>query len=452
MLADLLDLDDVLFQQRLLLLEVGGRCLQVDALEPERGGAHVYYRARDSSGGASADAAGVETFSGWSSSGNYLAFTAFASDGNGGRRDSLDIVNLARSAVRAVPLPANGTLDVGHVCWSPLEDRLAFRMQGADSSELLIFTIATDAVESLAVPAKEFRLSGWTAKGLIVNSLDTNMSQGFKPFVIDPVTGQAIPSIPFPEARSSVEQDFLSRRLDAGAAGKLTLSLSGVPELIKDGQGRPHGEAMHLWLTVTPAKSAPPLRADAARPKPPPILLIDAYRLMPEDSAENSVQFAPAQRGKPGRAQVAYVTRGDLYVSDIAVRAPSVQELVNAGETLTCPEEQQLAELNAKEMGLAILQYTQDYDEHLPLASHFHDEVFPYIKNEEAFSADARPFHFLLDGDTLASMESPSELEEGEFDLPCGRVVLYGDGHVRILKPDAQESKRLVLGRKRRGT
>jgi len=40
---------------------------------------------------------------------------------------------------------------------------------------------------------------------------------------------------------------------------------------------------------------------------------------------------------------------------------------------------------NIKQLGLGVLMYAQDYDDHYPLPKTWHDEIYPYVKNEATF-------------------------------------------------------------------
>ncbi|MCX7925795.1 MAG: hypothetical protein N2554_08310 [Fimbriimonadales bacterium] len=90
---------------------------------------------------------------------------------------------------------------------------------------------------------------------------------------------------------------------------------------------------------------------------------------------------------------------------------------------------------NAKQIANALLMYAQDYDELFP--PRFDDEfvalaLSPYIKDEEVFQVNgAFAFRYLLDGQSLANIESPAETVAGHLELPDGRAVIFADGHVR---------------------
>ena len=135
-----------------------------------------------------------------------------------------------------------------------------------------------------------------------------------------------------------------------------------------------------------------------------------------------------------GVYHVLYESEGDLKVVDLLPRAASPQEKLAGGDKLTCDEEIEIAESDAKQIGLGILQSVMDFDETFPSADGFHDRVYPYIKSDDVFtSPNGTAFHYDAPADPkLADMASTADTALGEFDLPCAKVVLYGDGHVKV--------------------
>jgi hypothetical protein len=82
---------------------------------------------------------------------------------------------------------------------------------------------------------------------------------------------------------------------------------------------------------------------------------------------------------------------------------------------------------DARQVGLGIRMYVQDYDEKYPLPDHFSGgAVGPYIKNESIFEG----FRYVFPGDMESSIENPAETMMGYITGPGGRAVVYVDGHV----------------------
>lgn len=89
-----------------------------------------------------------------------------------------------------------------------------------------------------------------------------------------------------------------------------------------------------------------------------------------------------------------------------------------------------------KQIALALMMYAQDYDETFP--PNFGNEgvaevILPYLRTREVFNVDGVfAFRYLMNGQSLANINSPAETEIGYLQLPNGRVILYADGHVKF--------------------
>lgn len=140
----------------------------------------------------------------------------------------------------------------------------------------------------------------------------------------------------------------------------------------------------------------------------------------------------PQAQIAPNEQQVAFIAHGDLFVTDLSVRDATPREKLAAGDKLPCPEEQALAQDSLKQIGLAMMQYTQDYDETLPPAGDVKDRVMPYLKNSTVFNVGDSRFAYQAPPNLeLAGFKATSELVIGTLNTPCARNVLYADGHVR---------------------
>ena len=136
----------------------------------------------------------------------------------------------------------------------------------------------------------------------------------------------------------------------------------------------------------------------------------------------------------PTGRQVAFIANDDLYVTDL-VNAPIglPKEKLAVGLSLTCAEEQALASSDLKQIGLGLIQFLQDNDENFPAAEGFVKTVYPYLKTMDVFQVGSHRFIYEQPADlALAKMEAPADIEEGYMDLPCARVVLFCDGHVKV--------------------
>jgi len=86
---------------------------------------------------------------------------------------------------------------------------------------------------------------------------------------------------------------------------------------------------------------------------------------------------------------------------------------------------------NAKQIGLAMLMYVQDYDETFPpSASDIPFILMPYLKNEEVFRLPGTQFFYLMNMNSLSSIDRPAETMVGYLQTPYGRAIIWADGHV----------------------
>lgn len=152
-------------------------------------------------------------------------------------------------------------------------------------------------------------------------------------------------------------------------------------------------------------------------------------------SSGDQVFSAPAQvEWSPTGKQIACVSSDELCVSDLTAATGLLpHEKMAVGLKLSCAEEQTLAMTNLKQIGLGIMQYSQDMDEKFPPADGWMKSVYPYIKSADVFGVDGHAVVYEQPpGLTLASVDSPAETEMAYMDLPCARVTLFCDGHVKV--------------------
>ena len=81
----------------------------------------------------------------------------------------------------------------------------------------------------------------------------------------------------------------------------------------------------------------------------------------------------------------------------------------------------------AKQMGLALMMYAQDYDETLPPTAR-RDDLLPYVKDAGLLSA----FEYTYAGPlALQRIDAPAETVLGYVGGPGGRAEVFADGHVQ---------------------
>jgi hypothetical protein len=86
---------------------------------------------------------------------------------------------------------------------------------------------------------------------------------------------------------------------------------------------------------------------------------------------------------------------------------------------------------NAKQLGLAVMMYAQDYDETFPGPDGINAKLTPYLKNASLFDG----LSYTYGGGSISAVEKPAETELGYVTGPGGRAVIYADGHVKW-RPD----------------
>ncbi len=135
----------------------------------------------------------------------------------------------------------------------------------------------------------------------------------------------------------------------------------------------------------------------------------------------------------PTGKQIAFLSLGDLFVTNLTTAEGSLaHEKLAVGLMLTPAEEQVLAMTNLKQIGLGMIQYIQDFDEHFPPSEGVNEAIYPYIKAWDVFQVGSHPFVYVLPGGTsLASLDDPANTALGKIELADSEVILFADGQVK---------------------
>jgi hypothetical protein len=126
-----------------------------------------------------------------------------------------------------------------------------------------------------------------------------------------------------------------------------------------------------------------------------------------------------------------------LFYSKGALYAAPIEKLDRtAYEKLRREVLRRQAMNNAKQIGIAMMMYAQDYDEMLPTpGGEVRDMINPYLKNDRVFlNPETGQLAFTLvpySDAALASIKEPANTAMGYLTGPGGRAVVYFDGHVR---------------------
>lgn len=92
--------------------------------------------------------------------------------------------------------------------------------------------------------------------------------------------------------------------------------------------------------------------------------------------------------------------------------------------------EQALAMSNAKQAALALVMFSEDWDDSFPDQNGWSDKVMPYVKNEKILGG----FNYTFGGGMIGK-DKLATTQIGFTQGPGGRAVAYGDGHV-VWVPD----------------
>jgi hypothetical protein len=176
--------------------------------------------------------------------------------------------------------------------------------------------------------------------------------------------------------------------------------------------------ASALWLQ---AKAAPKKTSPAAVPPEGP-LWADSVLVATNSHLETSI-------GSDDTGAILFTRDGSLCAAPI-FRLPAAafeQALRRVQRTATMQ--------NAKQIGVAVMMYSQDYDETLPLpGSGVQDAVGPYLKNPSVFEnpgTGSPGFTYSYSGSTSQSaMGQPATTQLGYVSGPGGRAIIWADGHV----------------------
>ena len=373
---------------------------------------------------------------GWSGDGRYMLINQEHYVKNPETGDGYFDVNFVCVDVGADPIhlslialpeigPASKDVTVGypHYFWSPDRTRVVFTRQdivrqgeqhSLNSAFNDVYDPKTGKMQDIAVGDKQV-IRGWIDNTHLL--LDDSPHVGepkpsgkvhYASYDIGTGTQVVIPTLKvMPDAAD-----------DAGAAGSVLspkaayLRLDDEPHRLQDHQKIGTVDTHALWIRRTQG---------------PKLQSVASVGVTPGNDDPQAVW-------SPNGAQIAFIAHGDLFVTDLTVRDATLTEKYKAGETLTCDEERDLATSNLKQVGLAIIQYCQDYDETYPPADQWQNRVNPYLKDDSLFNVAGHPVVYHVPAKlSLADMDDPANTVLGTIDLPCAMVTLYGDGHVKSL-------------------
>lgn len=359
---------------------------------------------------------------GWSGSGRYLLverwrplkeLTEAAAQGLPASEDylrwDLGADPPSVSQVASLPLPTGARATLTYVRPSP-DGRLVFFGQEyrqtnpvtkEDETRKLywLYEPEKNQARPLPLPAGFTCYGHWVDAGHLRLSGDTATQRGSE--ALDVMTGATAPDTPAPKTKPASSL-YPNLTLDTEARALEDKQATGA-----------QADSHILWLR----RSAPgkdPLSAAAA--------------------AVTSGDDDPRPAWSPTGRQIAYVTHGDLCVTDLTPPADIPAERQAVGLPLTCAEERALALVNIKNVDMAMFWYSMRHADKFPTAGEFQAAIVSNPDYAHDLHTEAVHFVYHEPPDLLRGhLEKQKELVIGEFDLPCARVVLYGDGQVKAL-------------------
>ncbi len=350
---------------------------------------------------------------GWSQSGKYLLVERLQPDPELDQNLRWDL-SASPAAVTVIspktllPEDADASGSIGSLSptgrWATYQQ---FFTRGSSVRHNLSLLYDPEQDKFLPLPEGQ-RAMGWLGKDdLELFHRDGDQRSYFRYNVITgketPTTGDA-PTFPSSKTSSSYPDLMLDTQM---------------PDQVDPQNSGGHLESSLIWIRRTPFGKMP-LGAAAAG-------LMPSYR-------DHEVNSDPQAVWSPTGKQVAFIASGDLHVTDLVSASEALpHEKLAVGLKLSCQEEQGLAAMNLKQIGLGIIQYVQDNDENFPTSDGWMKTIYPYIQSPDVFGVGGHAVVYEQPADlALAKMESPADTEEAYVDLPCARVVLFCDGHVRV--------------------
>ena len=341
----------------------------------------------------------------------------------------------------------------GAFCWSGDSRRFAVAIlvpaeKGQYKPVMLVFDLPTGSVQTL-VPAEVedlggVEVDGWTANGDVLYvplymagrgktaqlraiSLDGKSDR----VIVEDYRGWRSPDRSFrlateaPEGTIAIENCLTGETVNI-AKGSRTNFRGWAPnsrifayrrhESIRDETGKRSKTLNTLWLATPEAHKL-------------------NHMCVALDSDDSDVGLLPTW--STDSMKMAYIWRGRAYVAELARRTPTVSEKVAAGIPLTEEEEKGILLANARQIGLAMHMYAQDWDGEFPPADRFMKALGPYMGRQDIFfrpGTDQNVFQYFPQTN-MSDISSPSDTPIGIFDIGYGwKIVLYADGHVKVVQ------------------
>lgn len=136
---------------------------------------------------------------------------------------------------------------------------------------------------------------------------------------------------------------------------------------------------------------------------------------------------------------IAYISQGQLYVAELALREPTLREKLESGLLLSEDEMTVALLTNGKQIAFAIIMYCADNDGRMPQADSVVNAIHDYLPKDDVFrvpGTQVNAFRYVNPG--VANQNDilrPAETIIGEMDAGYGwKVAIYADGHTALVE------------------
>ncbi len=391
-------------------------------------------------------------FLAWSPDSKMIALQVMRSvSDDSGAYDQEGIMVFSPSGMkRAVfPLPKSAAVS-SHFFWGPDSRRIACTMEvirkGSDAKvmvlyELFVCDLARGTAKSIfSVEQASVFIQSWSPDGKTLRY--TLRNRGSKSISLCEIPAAGGPSVTVQENyedKGTTSPDGLMM-FDAWTGGTLTVEKVGTGEKIKvldkfsgapirwtpDSQFVIYGRRSKIW-DETGSRSEQFMSIWLATPAPGKRNhMCAAFYMddgcMPVFSADST--------------KMAFTSRGNLHIADLAWTPLTPDEKVEAGMPLTEEETKDVYLRRAKQIGTALNMYQSDWDDRFPSGDNLMELTIPYLRDKDAFFAPGTQnvaFQYVPPSDP-SNIANPSETIIGIFDLGYQwQIVLYADGHVKVI-------------------
>jgi prepilin-type processing-associated H-X9-DG protein len=362
---------------------------------------------------------------GWSGDDRFVLFQRDSSapgEDDTALPPQIEMIDLSASTPQAKPIPLgtknhDGSLVDIDASWSPDHDRLVIRRRVTYLTEkpvrteqnYWLYRPLTDQLQPLPLDPSCI-VRGWRDGGhLLIKAVAKDTNSPLQNYELETGT---LTEFVRPEGWGKVPLDNPIAPLGAADPKDPSLILEILAHRLNASRQDGLTPASTVWLRQNPAAGK---------------LSVLALGVITGKSP-------PQAQWSPTGKSIAFVAHGDVFLANLIKRPANQQERLAGGEPWRCPEDGTTAASNMKQIALGILQYTQDNDERLPTASEFRQAITPYLQDESLFSlGDCQFIYHAPKNLSYDIINAPADLIIGEMDTPCGRIVLYADGHVKNL-------------------